>query len=63
MVAYVGESLDEAGDREFVVDAFEHLLSRGNGASRQRSVYEATGGDLQAVVKDLRERTAASWAE
>jgi glutamate---cysteine ligase / carboxylate-amine ligase len=63
LVEHVGESLDEAGDREFVLEAFEHLLSRGNGASRQRSVYEATGGDLQAVVKDLSERTAASWSE
>jgi glutamate---cysteine ligase / carboxylate-amine ligase len=63
LVAHVGEALDDAGDREFVMDAFEHLLSRGNGASRQRSVFEATGGDLQAVVKDLSERTAASWSE
>ncbi len=63
MVDHVGEALDDVGDREFVLDAFEHLLSRGNGASRQRSVYEATGGDLQAVVKDLSERTAASWSE
>jgi glutamate---cysteine ligase / carboxylate-amine ligase len=63
LVAYVGSSLDEAGDRDFVLDAFEHLLSRGNGASRQRSVYEATGGDLRAVVNDLRERTAASVSE
>jgi carboxylate-amine ligase len=63
LVEYVGSSLDEAGDRQFVLDAFEHLLSRGNGASRQRSVYEATGGDLRAVVKDLRERTAASVSE
>jgi carboxylate-amine ligase len=62
-VAHVGAALDDAGDREFVLDAFEHLLSRGNGASRQRSVYEAAGGDLQAVVKDLSERTAASWSE
>ncbi len=62
LVEHVGESLDEAGDREFVLEAVEHLLSRGNGASRQRSVFEATGGDLQAVVKDLRERTAASWS-
>lgn len=60
LVDYVGGSLDEAGDREFVLEAFEHLLSRGNGASRQRSVYEATRGDLRAVVKDLSERTAAS---
>ena len=63
LVEYVGDSLDDAGDREFVLDAFEHLLARGNGASRQRSVYEATGGDLQAVVKDLSERTAASWTD
>ncbi|MBA2717342.1 MAG: hypothetical protein H0U51_09880, partial [Propionibacteriales bacterium] len=47
---------------EAVTDSFERLLAQGAGASRQRAVAEATG-DLQAVVTDLRERTAASWAD
>jgi carboxylate-amine ligase len=59
-LAHVGTALDEAGDRERVEAAFEHLMSRGNGAGRQRSVFEANG-ELAAVVQDLRERTEASW--
>ncbi|HET6627986.1 MAG TPA: glutamate--cysteine ligase [Nocardioidaceae bacterium] len=53
-------ALDDAGDREMIETCFERLLSRGNGAVRQRAVFEATG-DLRAVVKDLRERTEVSW--
>lgn len=60
LVKHVGSALDDAGDREMVEVAFEGLLSRGNGAARQRAVFEANG-DLAAVVKDLRERTEASW--
>jgi glutamate---cysteine ligase / carboxylate-amine ligase len=62
LAEHVGESLDQAGDREFVADTFEQVLSRGTGAGRQRAIFEATG-ELRAVVKDLRERTAASWHE
>lgn len=60
LLRHAGDALDDAGDRERVQTAFEHLLSRGNGAARQRAVLEA-GGDLSAVVKDLRERTESSW--
>jgi glutamate---cysteine ligase / carboxylate-amine ligase len=60
LLAHIGPALDDAGDREMVESAFEHLLSRGNGAARQRAVYESKG-ELAAVVKDLRERTEASW--
>ena len=61
LIDHTRDALDDAGDREFVEDAFEHVLSRGNGAGRQRAVYESKG-DLKAVVKDLRERTEASWS-
>jgi glutamate---cysteine ligase / carboxylate-amine ligase len=59
LIDFAGTSLDEAGDRGLVHDLFERLVSRGAGAARQRSVYEATGS-LEAVVADLRERTSAS---
>jgi glutamate---cysteine ligase / carboxylate-amine ligase len=62
LIDHLREELNRAGDGDFVADAFERVLSRGNGATRQRSVFEAEG-DLRAVVKDLRERTAASWSE
>lgn len=60
LARHVGPALEDAGDREMVESAFEHLLSRGNGAARQRAVFESKG-DLSAVVTDLRERTEASW--
>jgi glutamate---cysteine ligase / carboxylate-amine ligase len=60
LLEHVGEALDDAGDRAVVESAFEHLLSRGNGAARQRAIFESRG-DLAAVVKDLRERTESSW--
>lgn len=63
LLAYTEEALDEAGDRAAVVDGFERLLARGAGASRQRAVAEATGGDLEAVVADLLRRTEASWLD
>lgn len=61
LIDHVAEVLEGAGDREFVEEAFEHLVARGNGAGRQRAIYEAKG-DLKAVVKDLRERTESSWS-
>ncbi|HJR39848.1 MAG TPA: glutamate--cysteine ligase [Nocardioidaceae bacterium] len=60
LITQIGPALDDAGDRPMVEAAFEHLLARGNGASRQRAVFEAHG-DLAAVVADLRRRTDASW--
>jgi glutamate---cysteine ligase / carboxylate-amine ligase len=58
-VEHAGPALDEWGDRATVEDAFERLLARGNGAQRQRAVFESSG-DLAAVVRDLRERTERS---
>jgi carboxylate-amine ligase len=57
---HVGDALDEAGDTQLVLSGFERVLATGNGADHQRSAYEA-GGDLVAVVHDLRRRTEASW--
>lgn len=59
VLEYAGPALDDCGDRTALEDAFERLLARGNGAQRQRSVFESSG-DLTAVVADLRERTRAS---
>jgi carboxylate-amine ligase len=58
---HVGDALDEACDTQLVVSGLERVLATGNGADRQRSAYEA-GGDLVAVVHDLRRRTEASWS-
>jgi carboxylate-amine ligase len=56
LIGFVGDALDETGDREAVARLTEALFSHGTGATRQRSVAEATGS-LEAVVRDLRERT------
>jgi len=60
-VHHVRDALDEAGDRDLVVELFEQMLSRGNGAVRQRAVLEASGSPAR-VVADLADRTEASWA-
>jgi carboxylate-amine ligase len=61
LVEHAGPALARAGDLDLVRDGFERLLARGNGAVRQRAVYEATG-DLTKVVADLADRTEQSWA-
>ena len=55
------DALRDAGDWEATTDAFERLMARGTGAARQRSAFEASGS-LDGVVRDLIERTEASWA-
>jgi carboxylate-amine ligase len=61
LVDRVGDQLDETGDRDLVVDHFEQVLARGNGAVRQRRVLEESG-DLVRVVDDLADATEASWS-
>jgi carboxylate-amine ligase len=61
LIGHARDALEAAGDQEAVPALLEELLARGSGAARQRSVVEA-GGDLRGVVKDLAERTRASWA-
>jgi carboxylate-amine ligase len=53
--------LEEAGDLDLVQRLFEQLLARGNGSTRQRQVFEASGSAL-AIVEDLARRTEESWA-
>ncbi len=60
--SFVEPALREAGDWEWTEDTFERLLSRGSGAARQRSAFEASGS-VEGVVKDLIERTEMSWAQ
>lgn len=59
-VDHVGDALDGYGDRGWVLAAIERLLARGTGASRQRAAGES-GGSLEAVVADLRDRFTASY--
>ncbi len=58
LLDHVGEHLGD--DRARVEGLFERLLSRGNGAVRQRRTFEESA-DLVAVVDDLADATEASW--
>ena len=58
---YVAPALEAAGDTELVESSFERLLATGNGASRQRSTFEAQGS-LESLVKELCARTEDSWS-
>ncbi|MCW2759982.1 MAG: YbdK family carboxylate-amine ligase [Marmoricola sp.] len=60
-VELVRPALEEAGDLEQVRDSFDRVLTRGNGATRQRKTFESRGS-LEAVVDDLARRTEESWA-
>jgi glutamate---cysteine ligase / carboxylate-amine ligase len=60
-VEHARPALEEAGDLDLVQQLFEQLVTRGNGSTRQRRVFEATGS-LLAIVEDLGRRTEESWA-
>ncbi len=60
VVEFCRDALDEHGDLELVTEGFERMAARGNGATRQRRVFESTGS-LPAVVEDLARRTEESW--
>jgi carboxylate-amine ligase len=60
LTEHVAPALDESGDRGLVASGIERLLSRGNGAVRQRRTFEEKG-DLLAVVDDLADATEATW--
>jgi carboxylate-amine ligase len=60
-VEHLRPALEEAGDLGRVQGLFDQLLARGDGATRQRQVLEATGSPV-AVVEDLARRTEESWA-
>jgi carboxylate-amine ligase len=60
LIGHAGPALEDAGDLKRVENLFEQLMAGGSGAARQRAVVEA-GGDLRDVVRDLAERTRASF--
>jgi carboxylate-amine ligase len=60
-VEHARDGLEEHGDLDRVTASFERLRGLGNGATRQRSVHEATGS-LEKVVGDLADRTEDSWS-
>lgn len=62
LVLFVGDALDDVGDRADVLALINQLFTHGTGATRQRKVAEVSG-TLEAVVKDLRERTAAGLSD
>ncbi|MBL8987701.1 MAG: carboxylate-amine ligase [Gemmatimonadales bacterium] len=49
---FVGDVIDELGSRKEIEYAYT-ILDKGTSADRQLAVYEATGGDLHAVVDQL----------
>ncbi|WP_067857051.1 glutamate--cysteine ligase 2 [Nocardia shimofusensis] len=57
----VDPALTELGDREFVAEALDSLLPRGNGAARQRRVFEPEH-DVAAVITELAAATTDSCA-
>lgn len=57
LVAYAGNALDEAGERDTLLDLVAGVVAAGGGAGRQRAVHARTGR-LEDVVTDLAERTA-----
>jgi len=58
VLAHTKTPLEAVGDLDLVIHLLERLMTRGTGAVRQRAVAASHGGDLLAVVADLRERTA-----
>ncbi len=59
LVDHVAAALDAAGDRAFVDDGLDRLVSVGGGARRQRQAFERTGS-LAGVVADVVARTEAA---
>ncbi len=57
LLAFARPALEEHGDWEEVSTLVREALDRGNGARRQRSVYERAGR-LEDVVDALIEETA-----
>jgi carboxylate-amine ligase len=56
LIEHVAPALDEAGDRQFVDEAFAHLLARGNGAHRQVAALRARG-EIDDVVEEVARAT------
>ncbi len=62
LLEHVRPVLEEHGTTALVEDGIRRLLAGGNGAEAQRAVA-ARSSDLTAVVDDLIDRTAASFAQ
>lgn len=62
LLDFVGPALQEQGDWEEVSRLLGQLLEHGNGATRQRAIYRATGS-LQAVVDFVVAQTAVGIPE
>ena len=62
LLTYVEPALTVTGNGFRAAQLADDLFARGTGASRQRAVAAAHGGDLHAVVDDLQQRTEESWA-
>lgn len=58
LVDYLGPALEELGDRAFVVETIEAVLSRGNGAQRQLAAFRRRR-EVGDVVTELAEATLA----
>lgn len=52
LLEFVDDVLDDLGSRQ-EVEHIHHILERGTSADEQLAVYEATGGDFNAVVDRL----------
>lgn len=59
LAGLVEPALQEAGDTDLVATLLEQAV-RDHGATRQRAAFER-GGDIEAVVDDLVDRTERSW--
>ncbi|KQY58491.1 hypothetical protein ASD11_02165 [Aeromicrobium sp. Root495] len=62
MLDHLDAALRESGDRELAHDGVQRLLTLGSNAARLRHVA-GEPVDLDAVVRDLRTRTDASWQD
>jgi glutamate---cysteine ligase / carboxylate-amine ligase len=57
-LALIDPVVDELGSRE-AIEGVRKIMATGTGADRQLKVFEATNGDLKAVVDYMAEETAA----
>jgi carboxylate-amine ligase len=57
-LALIDPAVDELGSRE-AIDGVRRIMETGTGADRQLKVFEASKGDLKAVVDYMAEETAA----
>lgn len=57
LVAHVEPALEASGDLETIRSGVRRLLDGGTGADHQRVAFEASGGDLVAVVREAVART------